>query len=105
MSEITKYKYVKCRAYGHAWDQIPTKRRPEWGTLLTFRCIRCTGIREDILNAYYDLSHRNYDMPEGYKTDKRTRSEWREELMRRNARMAKIAPEEVKTKKKHLVAV
>ncbi len=87
---VNAYEYVSCRASGHSWDQIPTVRKPEWGTLLTFRCIDCHMVREDVIDAYGNLSHRNYIRPEGYEWEGEvTRADWRQALVVKNGAMVK----------------
>lgn len=74
--------YAACRGpVRHAWDHIPAdgSRRPQFGTLALFRCIRCGTERHDIFSrATGELLHRSYRWPEGYKdVDRRTSAEWR----------------------------
>lgn len=54
---------IRCSVLGHAWDQIPNTRAPEFGVLLSFRCIRngCDRGREDIVNRFNgELLSRRY---------------------------------------------
>lgn len=77
---MSKYHYVECRTLGHSWDQIPSTRRPTSGILMTFRCVRCTSIREDTLNSLYEVVARRYVKPDDYHADRRGRSDWRRAL-------------------------
>lgn len=71
--------YVRCRTLAHAWDDVPSPRRPPWGVLMALRCVRCGTIREDIVNRFDgELMSRNYVYPEGYRdSDGLDRKGWR----------------------------
>lgn len=57
--------YVRCNVLGHAWDNIPADRVPEFGVLMVFRCERCTTLRDDVLNRFTgELMHRQYRYPQ-----------------------------------------
>jgi hypothetical protein len=83
---MTKYNYVRCRALGHSWEQIPSTRRPSWGFLMTLRCVGgCGTIREDVIDANGDLSTRRYLKPDDYSFDTNlNRADWRKRLHRQN---------------------
>lgn len=82
--------YVKCRSWGHEWDDfMPLRRRAGWGTLLSLRCSRCGTERHDTIDAQGDLSAREYKYPENYKAagtrqgDRITAAELRREVLHR----------------------
>ncbi len=81
MVKPAEYNYNQCRSLGHAWEQIPTTRRPSWGQLVTYRCLRCTTTREDTLDWNFRLSTRSYHHPDDCKTDARKRYEWIEAML------------------------
>ena len=63
--------YLKCRVYGHSWDQIPEilgdpgyRRMFGWYDVL--RCTSCRSERYDGVNALGDIGSRSYKYPEGY---------------------------------------
>lgn len=87
-------KHAECRAFGHAWEMVKSGRRPQFGRLLTLRCLRCTGRREDILSQFSgEVLSRSYRMPEGYSMsleDGMTRAEWREHLANRYKKLVTL---------------
>lgn len=84
---------TRCRTFGHAWDVIPSTRRPPWGSLITLRCVGCGTIREDVVNSRTGtLINRNYIYPLGYKdAPKMTRREWRTHYIRGEKAQGRIA--------------
>jgi hypothetical protein len=57
--------FIQCNVMGHAWDQIPADRAPEFGVLVVLRCDRCKTIRDDILNRFTgELLSRAYRYPQ-----------------------------------------
>ncbi len=82
--------FVRCRAYGHSWDEfdpaygheerLPTPRQTGSSWRLTLRCTRCTTRRYDFLDDLGEVVSRSYIYPEGYKTARTLRAEWRLEL-------------------------
>lgn len=58
---------------------------------MTFRCVDCAMVREDVLDANYNLSVRNYVQPEGYKWEGAdvTRADWRGALVAQDRTMVK----------------
>jgi hypothetical protein len=82
--------FVKCRSWGHEWDDfMPLRRRAAWGTLLSLRCTRCGAERHDTIDAQGEISAREYKYPDGYKTagsmrgDRVTAAELRREVLHR----------------------
>lgn len=79
--------YVKCRSWGHEWDDfIPIGRRRSWGITISLRCDRCTTERHDTIDQIGNLSKRQYVYPEGYKLsaiEKPTAEALRLEVVRR----------------------
>lgn len=82
---------VRCRTYGHAWEEVdvpftvPIGSQRVWQYRLSLRCIRCTTVRHDVIDAYGDVAGRWYDYPEGYGwaiDDLPTRSEFRLMLLK-----------------------
>lgn len=65
--------YLKCRSFGHAWDDVTGTIPPHnitylTGSRITLRCISCTTEREDILSTSTgDLIQRVYTYPMNYK--------------------------------------
>lgn len=76
--------YVRCRTYGHAWDDFLPMRKPaKFGDRLSLRCIRCATERHDIV-SWVDgsLLQREYQHPEDYAmAEHHTRAEFRATLM------------------------
>lgn len=59
--------YVRCRTFGHSWDDIPVTEPHEDGPSFWLRCVNCHMVRRDVFDARYGyLLHRAYDQPEGY---------------------------------------
>jgi hypothetical protein len=70
--------YVRCRTYGHAWDEFYPDNLgiPMYGWRLSLRCIRCETERHDIVERTGAVGSRRYIYPDGYKVG-------RDELMTR----------------------
>lgn len=65
---MSKPEYVRCRTLGHAWDDIPVTRPPEFGAAIDLRCIHCYTVRRDIVSRYSGrLISRQYTYPDEYK--------------------------------------
>lgn len=64
-----KRSYVKCRAYGHAWDDVEAANvRPLHGFWEALRCLRCTSqviVARDVLGKAIS---RSYSHPVDYRT-------------------------------------
>lgn len=85
--------YVRCRSWGHQWDDFqPLRRRAAWGTLLSLRCERCSTQRHDTIDSRGEVSSRQYVYPEGYEVaglsrgDRITAPELRREILTRMRR-------------------
>jgi hypothetical protein len=96
-----KEEFVKCRSWGHEWDQfMPLRRKAAWGTLLSLRCSRCTMERHDTIDYKGDVTAREYKAPEGYKLTGKSRgdrlkgADLRLEILRRQ----RVKPEPAKKK-------
>jgi hypothetical protein len=80
---------VRCRTYGHAWDEFnPTGMdASDYGWRLSLRCVRCTTERHDVIDTIGNLATRQYIYPEGYDTStgeaRMTRPEFRQLLYAR----------------------
>lgn len=73
--------YVRCRTFGHSWDDIPVTEPHPDGHSFWLRCVVCTMVRRDVFDRRYGyLLHRQYDAPDGYSLageDVPTRDEFR----------------------------
>ena len=84
---VDHYDYVRCKVLRHSFEPvgpIAGHRRPRrsFGTLVTFRCEYCGGLRFDVLSRLTgDLLSRWYEMPDGYRTDRMPMTYWRVALM------------------------
>jgi len=60
--------FLKCKLVGHMWDDfIPMRKKPQFGELQGWLCVRCTTERHDIVSwVNGDLISREYRYPEGY---------------------------------------
>ena len=64
--------FVQCRLLGHAWDEIPSnisdKGGKKWipGQRMSFRCVRCGTIRNEVWSKVGELVTRSYDYTEHY---------------------------------------
>lgn len=59
--------FLDCRSLGHAWQQCAPDRKPQFGELQVFQCLRCRSIRDDLVSAKYgELLSRGYRMAPGY---------------------------------------
>lgn len=64
---------LKCKLFGHAWDDFVSMLRPaKFGARVSVRCVRCTTERHDIV-SWIDggLLSREYRYPEGYHLSER----------------------------------
>jgi hypothetical protein len=58
---------IRCRAYGHPWDDLGWLPVVRGQYTQTFRCTRCGAQRDDYrLRASLDLTQRIYLLPTGY---------------------------------------
>lgn len=77
---------VRCRTYGHGWDEFSPMRRPaKFGDRLSLRCVRCGAERHDIV-SWIDgaLLQREYVYPEGYAiAERHSRADFRAALVNR----------------------
>lgn len=67
--EVTE-QYLACRTLRHAWDVIGKgDRRPEFGTMVCLRCVRCGTLRYDRYSRLTGerLGAPAYVWPEGYR--------------------------------------
>lgn len=59
--------FLDCRSLGHSWNQCAPDRKPQFGELQVFQCLRCLSIRDDLVSAKYgELLSRSYRMTPGY---------------------------------------
>lgn len=59
--------FLDCRSLGHAWQQCAPDRKPQFGELQVYQCLRCYSIRDDLVSAKYgELLSRGYRMVPGY---------------------------------------
>jgi hypothetical protein len=60
--------YVRCRSYGHAWDEFSPvdMYAPMYGWRLSLRCIRCQTERHDNMDFQGRVMGRRYIYPDGY---------------------------------------
>ena len=59
--------FVRCRTFGHAWEDIPVTETHVDGYSFWLRCVHCTGERHDVIDRRYgEVLHRSYHMPMGY---------------------------------------
>lgn len=75
---------ARCRAQrSHVMDPIPSdgSRRPRFGSLITFRCLRCGTLRYDVVSRLTgEIMSRSYDAPAWYTAaneDKHDPAWWR----------------------------
>lgn len=89
--------YLKCRSWGHMWDDYRPLGRDHGDFVLTLRCDRCATERVDTLDSAGDVIRRSYEYPEDYKItgyisgDRATAPELRKEIMLRSRRVASKA--------------
>ena len=63
--------FLLCRAFGHAWDQIPNAEfsldlfRTSVGAI-ALRCQRCHAERYDYIGKDMEVASRSYSYPRGY---------------------------------------
>ena len=61
------HEYVRCRVFGHKWDEYDSSWTPLWGDPITVRCERCTTERRDTIGNNELLIQRHYEYPDDYK--------------------------------------
>jgi hypothetical protein len=88
--EVITDSAIRCRTYGHAWDEFTaTDMGPPTGGLwrLSLRCVRCTTERHDIIDIHGGVTARRYIYPEGYRDvlgpERMSREEYRMALYNR----------------------
>jgi len=61
--------YVRCRTFGHAWEEVPVMEGDAWGRpQFWLRCVRCSTERHDVIDAGSgSLEGRAYQYPEEYR--------------------------------------
>lgn len=103
MAELTDLQlaFVKCRTYGHSWDEFTPLARPNrvfsWQTHL--RCTRCTTERHDSYDTLGEVVQREYKYVEGYAlAEKLTRAQFRLELRRRARSRNRAVAEQVRAR-------
>jgi hypothetical protein len=79
--EEMRDEFLACRALRHAWEPIgatPGGRRPQFGELVTLRCIRCGGLRYDKFSRITGerLGKPQYDQAPGYKASESHSFAW-----------------------------
>lgn len=82
---MKKLEYIKCRAWGHEWEEVNPTRKSRFGFLFSLRCVRCGTTRNDIFDINGVLQHREYVYPDGYQSNEGrwTIEELRLEIARR----------------------
>jgi hypothetical protein len=59
--------YLDCRSLGHAWQECAPDRPAKFGELHVYQCLRCLGIRDDLISTRYgELLSRGYRHAPGY---------------------------------------
>lgn len=63
--------FVQCRLLGHAWDEVVSDlvrhgRRTLPGQRMSFRCVRCGTVRDEVWSRDGDLVSRRYIYAEDY---------------------------------------
>jgi len=59
--------YLDCRSLGHAWQECEPDRPAKFGELHVYQCLRCLGIRDDLIAHSYGLIlSRGYRHAPGY---------------------------------------
>jgi hypothetical protein len=61
--------YVTCRRGGdlHSWDRLPLAKRTSFGQPRDYRCVHCTTVKHQIIDANGRLAAQWYDYPDDYK--------------------------------------
>lgn len=82
---------LRCKAYGHAWDQGPVNQlspvgREVW--VVNLRCTSCTKRRTDYVTpGTFDLEERNYSQVYGFSVvEPAKRADYRAEIIERQRR-------------------
>jgi len=76
-------KHLRCRTYGHAWQDGETDETPFFGVYLVIDCLRCRMQRRDIVDLTGKVASRSYSKVEGYRLPGVGRQEFRAELVKR----------------------
>lgn len=90
-------KYLRCHAYGHAWedesltkesilDRLAKRRRPLFGVREVVHCLRCKATRSALFEkkGWKRRTSYAYTYPEGYSGfGVVSRAEWRMEILKR----------------------
>jgi hypothetical protein len=59
--------YLDCRSLGHAWQECEPDRPAKFGELHVYQCLRCLGIRDDLISHQYgEILSRGYRHAPGY---------------------------------------
>jgi hypothetical protein len=59
--------YLDCRSLGHAWQECEPDRPAKFGELHVYQCLRCLGIRDDLISHKYgEILSRGYRHAPGY---------------------------------------
>ena len=59
--------YLDCRSLGHAWQECEPDRPAKFGELHVYQCLRCLGIRDDLISHRYgEILSRGYRHSPGY---------------------------------------
>jgi len=75
----TNVDFQTCRTLRHAWDVIGKgDRRPEFGTMICLRCVRCSTLRYDRYSRLTGerLGPPAYVWPDGYRDTEGHDSAW-----------------------------
>jgi hypothetical protein len=76
--------YVRCRTFGHSWDDIPVTETDPDGPQFWLRCVNCHSVRRDTFHRMTgELIRRKYDYPDHYQLsgdEVPTRDEFRLQL-------------------------
>jgi hypothetical protein len=59
--------FLRCRTFGHSWDDIPVTESDPDGHSFWLRCVNCATVRRDVFDRHYGhLLRRKYDYPDDY---------------------------------------
>ena len=67
MPKPTLHDFIRCRVFGHKWDDYDSGWTPLWGDPITVICDRCTSERRDTIGTNDRLIQRHYEYAAGYK--------------------------------------
>jgi len=71
--------FARCRSLRHGWEPIGGgQRKPQFGDLVTYRCVFCGGLRYDKVSRLTGqrIASPQYDMPPGYRASEKHDSNW-----------------------------